>query len=108
MGIGLSRELLLYFRHEMIHTGERPFPCSFCNNKFVEHVKAKKYLMIHNGEKNFACSFCDSKLEVIRNAKQGRKWRVGNFGGIEYTAGQRWCAALLLAHPALGSYLLPC
>ena len=54
-------------------------------------------------------TFCEQYL--VRGVNGGwAEWAIAQpgFGRIEGAAGQRRCAALLLAHPALGSYLRPC
>ncbi|KAL0852820.1 hypothetical protein ABMA27_012623 [Loxostege sticticalis] len=49
-------------RHEMAHTGDRPFMCNHCGRKFMRSYHLSRHMRTHTGEKPFACSHCGKKF----------------------------------------------
>ncbi|RZF41066.1 hypothetical protein LSTR_LSTR002698 [Laodelphax striatellus] len=46
-------------RHTRKHTGERPFECSVCKQKFARKDKLQTHFRRHTGERPYKCQFCD-------------------------------------------------
>lgn len=38
-----------------IHTGDRPYTCSYCDKKFAKDSSWRRHLLIHTGVKPYVC-----------------------------------------------------
>ena len=56
-------------RHEMIHTGERPYLC-MCGRSFIQPSNLKVHEMKHTGEKPYVCNFCSKPFRASEHLKE--------------------------------------
>uniref|UniRef100_A0A6P7F4L7 Zinc finger protein 208-like n=1 Tax=Diabrotica virgifera virgifera TaxID=50390 RepID=A0A6P7F4L7_DIAVI len=49
-------------RHELTHTGFRPFECNICNKSFSKKDSLDSHTRVHTGEKPYVCNHCNKSF----------------------------------------------
>ena len=55
--------------HMLIHTGYKPFNCKKWENSFTESSNLSTQMLIHAGDKLFKCNICDKRFTQSANLK---------------------------------------
>lgn len=58
-------------RHIAIHSGDRPFKCTFCHKQFILKQHLKNHMSVHLGYQ-FPCEICGKKFSRRDSVKYHR------------------------------------
>jgi uncharacterized Zn-finger protein len=73
-----------------IHTGEKPYECNMCKNKFSILSNLKRHKSTHTGEKPYGCDICKKRFSQSQSLKDHKNVHTGEkpyelFAAIKWT-----------------------